>query len=402
MSHVGFFEARGIVYRDGGEARDPFSLLKSNGLTCVRLRVFTSSAAQAQVDPYNCINNLDYTVPLAVRVKNAGLQLLLDFHYSDTWADPGKQAKPSAWTNLNFNQLTQQVRSYTSNCIAAFGAAGAMPEYVQVGNEITSGMLWPDGEVGGSYDTPTQWTNLCRLLTNAIAGVRDAAGASMPKIIIHIDRGGDWAGTQWFFNNLQQRQVTYDIIGESYYPFWHGSPDSLTICLSNAAKQFGKPVLVAETAFPWANSTNIYGIPASPAGQVQFVALLAQIVTGVAGQKGAGIVWWGSEYQSLAGYNLAGFDRRSFFDANGNVLPVANAFGQLVAPVRLSASLAGANLDLRWPLSAAGWPLMTTSNLGPATSWSRVPNAAQSTGAVMHVTLPLNSSRSAFYRLQTN
>ena len=147
FSHLAYFESRGITYKDGGRVQDGIQILKNHGINCVRLRLFTSSAAQASADPYNYINNTDYTVPLAVRVKNAGLKFLLDFHYSDSWADPGKQTKPSAWTNLNFTQLVQQMRTYNSNTIAAFAAAGAMPDYVQIGNEITQGMLWPDGRI---------------------------------------------------------------------------------------------------------------------------------------------------------------------------------------------------------------------------------------------------------------
>src|SRR5512137_2156022 len=143
MSHVAFFEQRGIVYRSGAQVQDALGILKNRGLNCVRLRLFTSSAAQAQADPYNQINNLDYTMPLAVRVKTAGLKFLLDFHYSDTWADPAHQAKPSAWAGLAFPQLAAQMRAYNSNSIASFQAAGAMPDYVQVGNEVTAGMLWP-------------------------------------------------------------------------------------------------------------------------------------------------------------------------------------------------------------------------------------------------------------------
>src|SRR5215813_12962603 len=108
FSHLKFFEERGVAYRQDGQPLDGLAILKTNGVNCVRLRLFTSTAAQAQADPYNYINNLDYTIPLALRAKNAGLQFLLDFHYSDSWADPQKQNKPAAWTNLTFVQLQQQ------------------------------------------------------------------------------------------------------------------------------------------------------------------------------------------------------------------------------------------------------------------------------------------------------
>ena len=401
FSDLAFFESRGVVYRDGGQVRDGLAILKNHGLTCVRLRLFTSSAAQAQADPYNYGNNLDYTVPLALRVKNAGLQLMLDFHYSDTWADPGHQTKPAAWTSLTFPQLTQQMRQYNSNCIAALKAAGAMPDYVQVGNEIIGGLLWPDGQVGGTNDTPAQWSKLAQLLTNAIAGVNDAAGPQPPKILIHIDRGGDWGGTQWFFDHLLQQRVPFDIIGESYYPFWHGSLDSLRLCLTNAAARYGKPLIVAETAFPYAYSTNIYGIPATTNGQVQYVVALAQVLKGVPGGKVIGAFWWGAEYQHLQGVNLGGCENRSFFGDRGDLLPVAEAFGQLAAPLLLSASLTDTGLRLSWPLSGASSLLMAATNLVPPL-WLPVTNPVQNTGTVFSTILTGSASYPRFYRLQSN
>ena len=402
FSHLGFFEDRGVVYKEGGEPAEALAILKRGGLNCVRLRLFTSSAEQARSDAYNFTNNLEYTLLLAARVKRAGLQLMLDFHYSDSWADPGKQNKPAAWAGLNFAGLEQRMYDYNSNTIAAFKAAGAMPEYVQVGNEIISGMLWPEGRVGGSSDTPPQWTNFTRLVKAAIRGIKDAAGTNAPKIIIHIDRGGDWGGTQWFFDNLVQRQVEFDIIGESYYPWWHGSLTALRTCLNNAANKYGKPLIVIETAFPWTNSTNIVGIPASPEGQTQFVTELAKIIKAVPNGRGIGICWWGTEYVRLQGAALAGFDRRSFFDYEGNALPVVRAVGQLAAPVRMRADFRDSALTLQWPLSGAALSLASSTNLTHQ-SWERVTNSVQSTGAVFSVTLDTgDNALEQFYRLQSN
>jgi arabinogalactan endo-1,4-beta-galactosidase len=321
---------------------DAVSILKNQGINCARLRLFTSSAAQAQADPYNYTNNLAYAVPLAVRVKSAGMKLLLDYHFSDTWADPGHQAKPAEWTNLAYAQLQAQVRSYCSNTIAALSAAGALPDYVQIGNETTSGLLWTEGEVGGAYENAAQWSQLGTLMKAAIQGVKDAAGANAPRFIVHIDRGGDWATTKWFFDSLNAQAVPFDIIGQSYYPFWHGSLDNLRDCLSNTVVRYQKPIIVAETGFPFTNSTNLVGFTASTNGQVDYVIALAQIVKGLPGAKGMGIFWWAAEYQNLSGYNLAGFNQRSLFGSTGNVLPAAWALGQLSAPLVMSATaLAG-------------------------------------------------------------
>jgi len=182
FSHLALFESLGVTYKEDGQVQDGIQILKTHGINCVRLRLFTSSDAQANSDPYNYINNLSYTVPLAVRVKNAGLLFTLDFHYSDTWADPGHQATPAAWSNLSFPQLVQQMRTYNSNTIAAFAAAGAMPDYVQIGNEITSGMLWPLGKVSG--DGGTSWSQLGQLMKAAIDGIHDASGVNPPKIAV--------------------------------------------------------------------------------------------------------------------------------------------------------------------------------------------------------------------------
>lgn len=405
FSHLKFFEDRGIVYKNAGTPQDGLAILKTNGLNCIRLRLFTSTAAQAQADPYDYINNLDYTLPLALRAKSAGFKFLLDFHYSDSWADPQKQNKPAAWTNLTFAQLEQQMYIYNSNTIAAFKAAGAMPDYVQIGNEITGGILWPDGHVSGS--TNASWSNLGRLMKAAVNGVRDAAGTNPPKIMIHIDRGGDWATTRWFFDNVLNQQIPFDLIGESYYPWWHGDLTALSNCLNNAAQRYHKPVIVAETAYPWTNSVpNSYnpnlGLPLTATGQVDYTVALASIVKSVSGNYGAGIFWWGTEYVHLDGYNLASFDKTSFFDSIGNTLPVTAVFGQLAVPIKLQAALSGNGISLQWPLSGAGMKLTQKSNLSSNTAWMAVTNPVQSTGAVLNTTLPLGTSSATFYRLQSN
>jgi arabinogalactan endo-1,4-beta-galactosidase len=336
LSLLAYFETNGIVYKDNNQSGDAIKILKSHGINCIRLRLFTSSDAQIQRDPYDYINNLSYTIPLAVRVKRAGLQFMLDFHYSDTWADPGHQATPSAWANLTFPQLVKEMRDYNSNCIAAFIAADAMPDYVQVGNEITAGMLWPYGKISGK-NQDEQWSCLGQLMKAAVQGIKDASGPNMPKIVVHIDRGGDWEATKWFFDNLDKQEVPYDIIGESYYPFYHGPPVKATACITNAAQRYGKPIFIAETDLPWIYSTNIYHFSATTNGQVQFVDMLGRIMKDAPNNYGAGIFWWGAEYQ-CPNANEAGVGTRSFFDGNGNVLPAAGTLGQLGTPLNLSAN----------------------------------------------------------------
>jgi arabinogalactan endo-1,4-beta-galactosidase len=412
FSHLKYFESLGAHYRDGGVIQDAIQIIKNHGLNCVRLRLFTSSQTQAAANPYNYINNTNYTVPLAQRVKNAGLQLCLDFHYSDTWADPGHQTTPNAWTNLTFTQLVQTMRAYNSNTIVTFHNAGAMPDYVQIGNEITGGMLWPTGKLSGVWSsTNASWIRLGQLMSAAVQGIQDATnvtGAKMPKIIVHIDRGGDWGTTRSYFDNLNAQGVPYDIIGESYYTFFHGDPTNLNICLSNAAVYFGKPVVVAETAFPWNNSvvgwTNkLYGFPATTNGQISFIAAIAKMLQSVSNHLGIGIMYWGAEYQPGGGGS--DYNNSSFWDYGGNRLPVTDAVGGTHAPLLIKNSFViPASLQLQWPFSGAGSQLMTTTSLAPTTGWTPVPNPVQITGTVFTVTLPMGGgiSSSRFYRLQSN
>ena len=350
FSFLSYFESLGVQYKAGGQVQDAFQILKNHGVNCVRLRLFTSSQAQAASNPYNYINNTNYTVPLAVRVKNAGLLFSLDFHYSDTWADPGHQATPSAWTNLSYSNLVLQMRAYNSNTIATFADAGAMPDFVQVGNEITDGMLWPNGQLTGTWSsTNPSWIRLGQLMNAAVQGIQDAstaAGKPMPKIVVHIDRGGDWATTESYFDNLNAQGVPYDIIGESYYPFFQGSLTALSTCVTNAAATFGKPIIVAETAFPWTNTCpaswlpDLLGYPPSTIGQVSFIVAEGQILRSVPNGLGAGIFYWAGEYQAANGVNEGGYNTASFWDANGNLLHSLDAMVSIGAPLTTGPPLA--------------------------------------------------------------
>ncbi len=343
MSLLPFFESQGKQYKEKGNAMDALVLLKKAGFNYIRLRLFTSNAQQAARDPYNFVNNLAYTLPLAVRVKKDGLKLLLDLHFSDSWADPGKQRKPDGWRNLDFQALTARVRSYSFETMKTLCVAGARPDMVQVGNEITPGMLWDDGRVRGSGASADHWDRLADLLAAAIKGLQEGSIGAMPRIMIHIDRGGDWATTRWFFDHLEQEHVPFDVIGESYYPWWHGPLRDLKRCLDNAACRYGKPVVVVETAFPWTNTfwqTNICDLPGTIEGQSQYASELGAIVASVPGHLGAGVFWWGAEYQNMGGNHEAGFDTTSLFDAEGNLVPAAlelcHALGEPIPVVGLA------------------------------------------------------------------
>ena len=284
--------------------------LKTTAITGSGLRLFHT--------PTRLPNNLEYTIALAKQAKQLGYKFLLDFHYSDTWADPQKQFIPKAWEGMSHEEMVDAVFSYTRDSIAAFREAGAMPDMVQVGNEITGGMLWPDGRL------PNNWSNFADLLKAGIRGIDAGHGdAPRPIVMIHIDRGGDQKGTKWFFDKCKENGVEYDVIGQSYYPWWHGSIDDLRKNLAFMADEYHKDIYVVEAAYNWrpAEYRSTPGpFPESPEGQKQFLEAVDQAVRDTPHHLGKGVFWW----EPAVG--LGGVASRGMFDADHNALPVISVF----------------------------------------------------------------------------
>jgi len=290
------------TYREAdGTPSDELTVLKNHGWTSFRLRVFVSPVRQAPD------NSLENTIPLARRIKQAGALFLLDIHYSDTWADPQHQEIPVAWRGLSFDSLEKTVEAYSYHTIKALKDAGAMPDWVQVGNEITRGTLWPVGQVeepGDTaylppqpYDSLAQWAHLTGLLKAGIRGVMAAAGNTPPKIVIHIDRGGDWPKTKWFFDHLEAAHVPYDIIAESFYPEWrHGTLEQLWQNMDSCAARYHKGFLVAETGYGNSHVANNPDMmwPLTPQGRIQFMADLINTVQKA--PNGVGVMYWAPEF----------------------------------------------------------------------------------------------------------
>jgi len=263
---------------------------------------------------------------------------MLDIHYSDSWADPGQQTKPAAWEGLPFAALVDSVSAYTNSVVLAFRDADVLPEYIQIGNEVSSGMLWDDGRVGwegSEWDTPTQWDNLAALLSAGIDGARASLSASeQPGIIIHRADGGDNAGCQWFYGNLLARGVSFDIIGLSFYPWWHGTVWDLRDNLEDLAARYGKELMVVETAYPWTldwleDGTNNFvrqesqlheHYPASPDGQFEFLRDVVAVVEGVPGGLGTGVIYWEPEFLSVDGGPGSPYENLTLFDFDGDAL----------------------------------------------------------------------------------
>lgn len=311
VSYLRQAEQQGIKFKENGTPESVLEMLKHHGYTWIRLRLFHT--------PTDLPNNLEYTIASAQAAKRLGFRFLLDFHYSDTWADPAHQSTPAAWKHLKHKQLVQEVFAYTRDTIATFRSAGVLPDIVQVGNEVTSGMLWPDGRL------PDNWDNFAELLKAGIAGVAAGAGdAPHPRIMIHIDRGGDDEGTKWFFDEISSYHVAYDIIGQSYYPFWHGGLGDLRENLRFMAKEYKKPIFLVETACNWHSADESkkkkLPYPETPEGQKQFLEAVNREVRATPGGLGEGVFWWEPAVPPIP------IRSRGFFDDDGNVLPVITVF----------------------------------------------------------------------------
>ena len=302
-------EDSGKTFKDGGVAKPGLLIFQDHGYNWIRLRLFNN--------PTELPNNLEYTLALAKAAKKLGFHFLLDYHYSDTWADPGKQFTPKAWEGMTHPQLVKAVFEYTKQTISAFRDAGVLPDMVQIGNEVINGMMWPDGRLPGN------WNNFAELINAGIAGVEAGKGEEVrPRIMIHIDRGGDKGHTREFFDKLNTYHVNYDVIGQSYYPWWHGSLNDLRENMVFMAKEYKKDIIVVEAAYNWTPTEykkQPGPFPESPEGQKQFLDEVNRVVLETPDGLGKGVFWWEPAVSGPLG-------SRGFFDETGNALPVIATF----------------------------------------------------------------------------
>ncbi|KAK6064511.1 arabinogalactan endo-beta-galactosidase [Seiridium cupressi] len=287
-SSVAVEENAGISYTTSSGTTEALeTILAANGVNIVRQRVW--------VNPSDGNYNLDYNVALAKRAKAAGLDVYLDLHYSDTWADPSDQAIPSGWPTA-VDDLAWEVYNYTLDVCNAMNDAGVSPAIVSIGNEITAGMLFSTGSTSNMY-------NLAQILHSAAYGVKDSDLATTPKIAIHLDNGWNWDTQEWWYTSvLAEGPLTtsdFDMMGVSYYPFYNSAATlaSLKTSLTNLASTWGKEIIVAETDWPTSCSSPAYafpsdlsGIPFSAAGQTTFVQKVAAVVDAVS--TGVGLFYW--------------------------------------------------------------------------------------------------------------
>lgn len=306
-------EDNGFQFKENGIPKPGLQIFKDHGYGWIRLRLFHT--------PTELPNDLDYTIALAKEAKDMGYHFLLDYHYSDTWADPAKQFLPKAWEEKSHEELVEAVFDYTKQTIIAFIEADVSPDMVQIGNEVINGMLWPDGKL------PENWKNFAELTQAGINGVYEGFGdLPKPQIMIQIDQGANLERTRYFYDKLFSFGIDFDIIGQSYYPWWHGNILSLKENMAFMAKTYKKPIILVEVAYCYAPTEYISKaapFPETPLGQKKFLEEVNRVVMDTPDNLGLGIFWWEPATQ-----NRRGISTRDFFDDDGNVLPVIDVFNK--------------------------------------------------------------------------
>jgi len=334
VSSLNKSEDLGGIYRtEWGRKRDALHILGSEGVNWARLRVW--------VDPADGYHDKDELLQMAKRVKRSGMQLLVDLHYSDTWADPGHQTKPAAWESYTFDELKQAVYDYTYDVCYSLKKQRTVPAMVQIGNELNSGMLWPDGH---TWD-PENFDQLAQLLT---AGY-DAVKACSPrtKVMLHLANGGDNGLYRWWFDEITARGVQFDVIGVSFYSYWHGSLADLQYNLNDITAHYDKDVVVVETAYPftladddgWENIIDLEseltaGYPATPEGQAAMLRDVMSIVRAVPNGRGLGVMYWDATWTGVPGNGWDptdpssgnAWENQALFGYDDRALPAMNEF----------------------------------------------------------------------------
>ena len=343
-------ERCGAKYYDNGEERDLLAIMKSYDVDTIRIRLWNDPWSETGESYGAGENDLKTSLEIAKRVTAAGFGVLLNFHYSDFWADPGKQIKPKAWADYGVKELEQAVYDYTLESMRTFLDAGVNITMVQVGNELSNGLLWPEGKVP-NYD------NIATFVNAGIRAVRKA-DATIP-VMIHLDNGGNNALYREWFDNFTKRGEDFEIIGLSYYPFWHGSLQMLNDNMNDIAERYGKDLVIAEVSMGYTmedyknyeklSDEERKGYATRPAlvekieypmtkqGQYDFMEDFLNRISHIKGGKGKGFFYWepawipvpGSgwatpaslKYMNDPGPCVNYWANQSLFDYDGNALP---------------------------------------------------------------------------------
>lgn len=348
----------GARYFDNGQEIDPLDELIKNGVDWMRIRIWNDPRS-SEGEPYlagTC--DLDHYVRLAKLAKSKGFHILMDLHYSDFWADPGKQFIPKAWVDYDINALTRAVYEFTKTCLTVACDEGVAPEMIQVGNEITNGILWPIGKIYNDETNTREYGNFLRLIDAGSRACREITPNA--KIVLHLERSNDKEVYQEFYSSVENAGIEYDVIGASYYPYWHGAPEEMFSNL-DACKRFNKEIMIVELGYGFTTKGYMLGgeerrlvidperafvegvtdkYPLTPEGQADYV----QHILDEADKRGMdGVFYWeplwlpgeGICWASEAGQKYIHEEGKStsnewanqcLFDYHGNKLPAFDKF----------------------------------------------------------------------------
>ncbi|MEU9211060.1 arabinogalactan endo-1,4-beta-galactosidase [Streptomyces sp. NPDC048415] len=331
ISSLAKSEALGGVYKtSSGTTGDALAILKSSGMNYARLKVW--------VNPADGYNNKTRVLAMAKRIKAQGMKLLVDFHYSDTWADPGAQSKPAAWAGHSYSQLKTDVYNHTYDVLNALKAQGTTADMVQVGNEINGGLLWSEGSTGN-------WSQLAGLINSGYSAAKAVSSSTL--VALHLANAGDDATVRWWFDNAATYGINYDVIGLSYYGYWHGSLSAAQTTLDDVASRYSKPVFIAETAYPFRLDSDdslvnqidttgelVSGYPATTAGQTAWMNAVANIVEAVPNGRGLGVFYWEATWTAVTGNGWDptdagsgnGWENQALFGFDDKALPAMSWF----------------------------------------------------------------------------
>ena len=351
-------EECGAKYFVDGKEMDILDIMKANDIDTIRLRIWNDPKSPAG-EPYGAGNNdLDAAIEMGKRITEAGLGVLINFHYSDFWADPGKQYKPKAWEGYGVEELEKAVYDFTKDSMEKIIAAGINVTLIQVGNELSNGLLWPEGQLWdkekGEIDN---YENVAKFVNAGIRACREVK-AEIP-IMIHLDNGGNNdLYRRWFGHYIPQAEE-FEYIGLSYYPFWHGRLDQLEYNMNDIAKEFGKELIIAEVSMGFTmedykdyeklsdeerkgyatrpHLIDSIDYPMTVQGQIDFTKDFLNRVANVYDNKGCGFFWWEPAWIPVHGSGWATpasleyihdvgpcgneWANQALFDYEGNALP---------------------------------------------------------------------------------
>ena len=317
----------GGVYKVDNESVDVLEAFKERKYEYARLRLFHKPNGEN-----GTVNTLPYTIELAKQIKQSGLKLLLDFHYSDWWADPSQQTKPAAWADLDFETLNDSLYTYTKNVLNLFASEGITPDLVQTGNEIHHGVLWPEGQIW--VDGQPNWANFTTLLKSAIRGVKESTDGQTIPIIVHGISSSDSQQAKNYLDNLSLYNVDFDIMGLSYYICWGGALEELDNTLSFLHSAYEKDIFIVETSYQAEGTPPDYCVlsvdqlpfPFTEQGQYDYLQEMYKISSKYSDVKG--LFYWGGE---LIWAGDIGGSWSSLFHWQGNAYKGFDAFADLNA-----------------------------------------------------------------------